>query len=201
MTGSLGFVVPVISGKGGVGKSTVAVNLAIALASRGASVALVDCDFYGPSIPTLMGDGQIVPDEDKADAGVAVESSTSSRKESSGEKIPSLVIRIPKKKIVLSSGSHSSEDETMAVGEEYEEDIGGSGLRIFAVMLGTVGISMTLLSLFWAIFLMNHVELDWWFRILIFVSTFLMGVMGLVLAGFIFLVVRIAGRIELLTSD
>ena len=144
---------------------------------------------------------QIVPDEGKSDAGVVVESPTPPRKESSGEKIPSLVIRIPKKKIVLSSGSHSSEDETMAVGEEYDEDMGGSGLRIFAVMLGTIGISLSLLSLFWAIFVMNQVELDWWFRLMIFISTFLMGVMGLVLAGFIFLVVRIAGRIELLTSD
>lgn len=57
-------IVPVISGKGGVGKSTVAVNLAIALAQTGAQVALIDCDFYGPSIPTLMGGGHVQPDHE-----------------------------------------------------------------------------------------------------------------------------------------
>ena len=57
-------IVPVISGKGGVGKSTVAVNLAVALANTGAQVALIDCDFYGPSIPTLMGGGQVIPDHE-----------------------------------------------------------------------------------------------------------------------------------------
>lgn len=55
-------IVPVMSGKGGVGKSTVAVNLAVALAGTGAKVALIDADFYGPSIPTLFGGGELVPD-------------------------------------------------------------------------------------------------------------------------------------------
>jgi ATP-binding protein involved in chromosome partitioning len=47
--------IAVASGKGGVGKSTVAVNLAVALARDGAKVGLVDLDMYGPSIPLMMG--------------------------------------------------------------------------------------------------------------------------------------------------
>lgn len=48
-------VVAVASGKGGVGKSTVACNLALALASSGASVGLLDADVYGPTIPRMLG--------------------------------------------------------------------------------------------------------------------------------------------------
>ncbi len=55
-------IIPVVSGKGGVGKSTIAVNLAVALARTGARVALIDSDFYGPSIPTLFGGGKVQSD-------------------------------------------------------------------------------------------------------------------------------------------
>ena len=48
-------VIAVAAGKGGVGKSTVATNLALALARWGATVGLLDADVYGPSVPTMMG--------------------------------------------------------------------------------------------------------------------------------------------------
>jgi ATP-binding protein involved in chromosome partitioning len=59
---NLGKVIAISSGKGGVGKTTVAVNLAAALAAAGRRVGLMDADVYGPNIPRMLGAGELRPE-------------------------------------------------------------------------------------------------------------------------------------------
>ena len=67
MLSEVGHIIGIASGKGGVGKSTVAVNLAVALARLGYKVGLVDADVYGPSVPTMTGTEGEMPMAEETD--------------------------------------------------------------------------------------------------------------------------------------
>lgn len=66
-------IIAVSSGKGGVGKSTVAVNIAVALAQSGAAVGMIDADIYGPNVPTMLGLEDAVVEVRKENGGEVLE--------------------------------------------------------------------------------------------------------------------------------
>ncbi|OGV42529.1 MAG: hypothetical protein A2X46_04480 [Lentisphaerae bacterium GWF2_57_35] len=103
------------------------------------------------------------------------------------------VVRIPKRTIVMSSKSSGEQGDES---DDYLEDLGGGGMRLFAVALGTVGFALCFLSLSWAVFSLQDQSTSGWIVLLMFTSTFLSGLMGLVLAQLARFMVRIADRLE-----
>ena len=88
-------IIAVASGKGGVGKSTVAVNLAKALSKEGVSVGILDADIHGPSIPTLMGIADVQPE---------MEGSTILPVDVEGIKTISIGLMVPKAQAIVWRG-------------------------------------------------------------------------------------------------
>lgn len=88
-------IIAVSSGKGGVGKSTVAVNLAIALAQDGAKVGIMDADVYGPNIPQMLGTGYDQPE---------IENGQLKPIEAYGVKMISMAVLVPPDKPMILRG-------------------------------------------------------------------------------------------------
>jgi ATP-binding protein involved in chromosome partitioning len=111
-------IIMVASGKGGVGKSTVAVNLALGLAAEGAKVGLLDADIYGPSIPIMLG----IRDErpkmiDIAEKGMIVPI------EKFGIKTMSIGLLIDEKQAVIWRGPMASSALRQFISDVYWQDL------------------------------------------------------------------------------
>lgn len=89
-------IIAVSSGKGGVGKSTVAVNLAVSLALDGAKVGLMDADVYGPNVPLMLGIGHVQPQVTNRNQLIPLEAH--------GVKIISMAVLVPPDKPMILRG-------------------------------------------------------------------------------------------------
>ncbi len=105
------------------------------------------------------------------------------------------VIRIPKRKIVLSAAADEEEDRY------EEEEIGGTGVGLFAVALGTAGLILCAISMVWMLITQKEAQVPWSVSLIVFLSTFLMGLMGLVISQLARLVVRLADRISRISNE
>ena len=111
-------IIMVASGKGGVGKSTVAVNLAIGLAQEGAKVGLLDADIYGPSIPIMMGIREERPKMTEVNGkGMIVPI------EKHGIKVISIGLLIDEKQAVIWRGPMASSALKQFISEVYWQDL------------------------------------------------------------------------------
>jgi ATP-binding protein involved in chromosome partitioning len=89
-------IIAVSSGKGGVGKSTVAVNLAVSLSLDGAKVGLMDADVYGPNVPLMLGVGNVQPQVTSCNQLIPLEAH--------GVKIISMAVLVPPDKPMILRG-------------------------------------------------------------------------------------------------
>lgn len=127
-------IIAVASGKGGVGKSTVAVNLAVSLARRGLKVGMMDADIYGPSLPTMLGvQGKPFADDDKKIIPL----------ESHGLKVMSIGFLVDDKEPVIWRGPM-----VMGVVRQFLQDVRWSPLDVLVIDLppGTGDAQLTMIQ-------------------------------------------------------
>lgn len=127
--------IAVASGKGGVGKSTIAVNLAVALAKEGAKVGLIDADIYGPSIPLMFGINK------KPGVTKVGEKSMLVPLERYGVKVMSIGFLIEEKSAVVWRGPMASSALKQFIGDVVWDDL---DYLLFDMPPGTGDIQLTL---------------------------------------------------------
>jgi ATP-binding protein involved in chromosome partitioning len=132
-------IIAVVSGKGGVGKSTVAANFALAMAKGGASVGLLDADIYGPSIPIMFGvRGERPKMMNAGEKGMIVPL------EKYGIKLMSIGLLVDEKNAVVWRGPMASSAIRQFVTEVFWEDL---DYLVVDMPPGTGDIHLTLLQL------------------------------------------------------
>jgi len=127
--------IAVASGKGGVGKSTVAANLAVALAGQGYDVGLVDTDIYGPSIPTMFGVREARPRVDESRKILPIERH--------GVKLLSMGFLVDEKKAVIWRGPMVSSAVRQFLGDTAWGEL---DYLVFDLPPGTGDIQLTIVQ-------------------------------------------------------